>query len=380
MANTTDENPSLSWLNETVDQTNITNFATLFFNKTHETSLAEEVASWMSKYIAPSLLFIAVFGNLTAFAVFSMPSYRHSSTAMLYRVLAVADTMAVVLYDGISILAMRVSGKDLMTHNTVTCKLFVPLRIWSRAFSAWVLAIIALERVIGILYPHRARVFNTKRRFGWITCSVAAGLLAFYSPLFITIEQMAVEFDPSGGYCVFNRDRTRFVWYFRILGYVSLLLTCLLPFVFIISFNIAIVCALVKRRKDLSRSQRNDHHRNNAAAILVAVSVTFVILTTPYALYIILQDYYLKVGDMVSYKKTFILFSYATIFDSVNHSINVVLYCLCGRKFRQCLREMMCCECWKKGTGGRSSTNAQTQKTDVVRLNILSSTISVRVD
>ena len=83
----------------------------------------------MNEHIAPSLLFVAAIGNLVAFAVFSMPSYRHSLTSILYRVLAIADTMAVVIYDGFGTLARIASGENLIVYNTATCKLFVPLHV-----------------------------------------------------------------------------------------------------------------------------------------------------------------------------------------------------------------------------------------------------------
>ena len=176
-----------------------------------------------------------------------MPPYRHSLTAMLYRILAVADTMAVVVQDGLNAFASTVSGKSLVAYNTATCKSFVLLHIWSRAFSAWMLVIIGLERFIGIHYPHRSKVINTKRRIAWVTFVVATGLLAFYIPLLVSIESVFTEIVSL---CDISVNRARFKAYFITFAWMRLFLTCLLPFVFIITLNVAIA----------SETSHSSHH------------------------------------------------------------------------------------------------------------------------
>ena len=309
-----------------------------------EDRLSIEIVNWMTMYIVPALLFLAAFGNMTAFVVFSMPPYRQSLTAVLFRILAVVDTMAVVIHDGLETLSLLVSGVNILTYNTATCRILVPVYLWSRAFSAWTLVIIGLERFIGILLPHRAKVINTKRRFAWITFAVATSLMAIHAPLFVTIVRVPLYIPGvrSGGACKLQGDPNRFEWYFKILGWLILFVTCVLPFAFIITFNVIIICTLVKRRLGISSSHDSESQTHNAAAILISVTFTYIILTLPHALYFILQQHYIKVGDQASYDDTFVLLKYAVICDTVNHSINIVLYCLCGRKFRQCLREMMC--------------------------------------
>ena len=343
MENATLDKQNIPWLNVTVNEINATVTGFPFPQMTQEVSMAQKIAAWLLMCFSPFLLVAAVLGNLTSFAVFSMPSYRHSLTAMLYRILAVADTMAVVIQDGLNVVLSHVLGTDLMTYSTPTCKLLVPLHIWLRAFSAWVLVIIGLERFIGILFPHRAIVINTKRRFAWITVAVATGLLALYIPLLVSTERVFTE---MGRFCKLSSNHHRLHAYFVIFDWMTLILTCLIPFVFIITFNVAIASVLVQRRKSVT-SSHDDSQTNSSVAMLIAVSLAFIVLTLPFGIYTILQDYYLREGDMASYRKTFVLFDFASICDSINHSINVVLYCLTGRKFRQCLREMMCCV-WKR--------------------------------
>ena len=340
------ENSSVVTDNATVDWNE-----GLYFD--YGSNLAYDIVSCMDNYIAPSLLFVALIGNLVAFAVFSMPSYRHSLTSMLFRVLAVADTMAVVIFDGFGTLPRIVSGKNFIVRNTATCKFFVPLHMWSRSFSAWVLVIVGLERIICILYPHRAKVVNTKWRYGWIITGTALALLCFYAPLFLGVKRIPVynEGVEISGYCAFYNYRDYMEEYFRIFKWASLMLTSLLPFVAIISINVAIIIALRKRRKRVSKSYGKQSDKHNTTAILISVSLAFIILTLPYALYFILQDYYSGSNYHLFERTSIILGTLAPICDSMNHSINIALYCLCGRKFRRCLLELICYACHKRRPG-----------------------------
>ena len=353
-------NQSLPWLNMTAGNSTLNGPPLIYLPP--EAPLEVVIITWMNKYIVALILCFALFGNLTAFSVFSMPPYRHSVTAVLYRVLAVVDTMAVVINDGFNTLPMAYARVTLMSYNTITCKLFAPLHIWSRAFSAWLLVIIGLERFIGILYPHLTKVIITKKRFGWLIFAIGLGLMSFWTPLFISTVHRVTNY-PTGPspMCVFSPGGT-FDRYFMIFDYLSLLLTCALPFAFIIIFNIAIIYVLMKRRGQARNCSDNDSQANSAAAILIAVSLTFIILTMPYALYLILQKYFFMRGDQLSFRKTYTLRAYADLCDALNHSLNIVLYCFCGRKFRQCLWEMMRCGYLRRGSSINRTNNTTTRR------------------
>ena len=103
MTNTSSDKGSIFWSNESVEQENETMLSVGHLGVNNEDNLAVRVSAWMELYITPSLVFFAVLGNLTAFAVFATPPYRQSLTAVLYRVLAVVDTMVVVIHDGLYI-------------------------------------------------------------------------------------------------------------------------------------------------------------------------------------------------------------------------------------------------------------------------------------
>ena len=138
----------------------------------------------MLKYVSTSMVFVSLIMNGATFMVFSSKQYRHSLDAMLRKFLAVSDATVVLVSDGFHTLSLQISGVSITTYNSITCKIFGTMHLMLRAFSAWILVFIALERVIGICFPHRSKVLNTKRRFMWLLLGISVVIIAFYSPLF----------------------------------------------------------------------------------------------------------------------------------------------------------------------------------------------------
>ena len=79
-------------------------------------------------------------------------------------------------------------------------------------------------------------------------------------------------------------------------------------------------------------------------AILITVSITFLILTGPSAIF------YLRLQLMFEYNPAVRLLF--LLMEAVNHSVNSVMYCIVGSKFRQELFDLICC---RKKSSGRSS-------------------------
>ena len=374
MALTTTLLPELSSLDANITS-NITNGLNdtaspgFIVNLQNTDTLVFKTMLWMEKYLASFMFFVGVIGNCLTFAVFSMKGYRGSLTSMLYRALAVADGLVVALYDGLNSFSVAVYGKNFFAHNNVTCKFISPLYFGFRAFSGWVLVLIALERVIGVLFPHRAKVLCTKRPFGLMILGICVVLLALYAPLFFSIEHITVYVDGVyyGGGCSLAPPGSSLEWYGVVFfNWMNLMAASILPFFFIITFNILIIYGILKARlvvKQAFSNSKQSGQRNNTVAILMSISVTFIILTLPYPVYFILDSIYRHDAASMAYTKVMLLGSFAPICDSVNHSINIVLYCLCGQKFRNQLKALLCCCCDKASSAPPSSTRGVGTKT-----------------
>ena len=184
----------------------------------------------MLKYVSTSMVFISIILNGALFIVFSSKEYRNNLDAMLRKFLAISDALMVVLSDGLHTLAVQVSGVSISTYNNITCKTIGTNHLFLRAFSAWILVLIALERFIGICFPFRAKEVNTKRNFLSLPLGIALAMLALYSPLVDCLVHIRVFSFLARGSCtmIFTSDFTR--WYGRVFyDWMNMLMTCGLP-------------------------------------------------------------------------------------------------------------------------------------------------------
>ena len=290
------------------------------------------VLVWMLKYVSTSMVFISIILNGAVFIVFSSKEYRNNLDAMLRKFLAVSDALVVVLSDGLHTLAVQVSGVSISTYNSITCKTIGTMHLFLRAFSAWILVLIALERFIGICFPLRAKEVNTKRNFLLLLLGIALVNVILYSPLVDCLARMKLFSILDKGSCImrFTNDFTR--WYGIFYDWMNMLMTCGLPSFWIVILNIAIICSLIKSRRSMQDTANSRPNMNSQVAILITVSFTFVVLSAPMAVYFVCMAYTRGGGQQFYsiFGWLMMLGNFAPIFDSIHHSIYFIFYCLCG--------------------------------------------------
>ena len=166
-----------------------------------------------------------------------------------------------------------INGKSLISYNLTTCKTFGVLQFWLRALSIWLLVPIALEIFIAVWFPFRTIHLNTKGRYVWFILGLSIILFAVYAPLcenFIHFHKMTD--GQIIGYCHLLGDGSEhFMWYRMIFDYMNLMVSSLLPFlyitVFILVLNTANICGLVKSRTHLPEYFHKAHSEMRRCAI-----------------------------------------------------------------------------------------------------------------
>ena len=338
-------------------------------------SVGEKILDWILSYVTTGAVFIAMAGNILICIVFSMKVYRGSTTSMLYRVLAVVQGLNAFL-DGINVIPIEIGKDSLFTYNRVTCKAFLFMSCWLRAFVAWVLVNIALERVIGIVFPHRAKILNTRHRYGWQLFGISILLFVLYAPIRIVVKHTMVPMIGGGanGGCLLDEFHNTFGWYVNDVNtWTNMIMSSLLPFVIIVTFNITIICGLVKSRRLVASSANTNSQPvtlNSQIAILLSISIAFILTSLPNALYNFLI--YFSRGTLFSslehYHNMILLGRFGPFCDTMNNSITLVLYCLCGQKFRKCLKLILCCK-WHRSES-RNQTSPRNPARQISNSNI----------
>ena len=331
-------------------------------------SAENKILEWIFNYMTPGAVFFAMVGNLLIFIVFSMKFYRGSPTSLLYRTLATVQALNAFL-DGIHVIPIEIGKDSLFAYNRLTCKIFLFMSYWLRAFVAWVLVNIALERLIGVVFPHRARALNTRRRYGWQLFGISLLLFVIYTPILVVVEHTRVQRTAggTGGGCFMDEFHSKLGWYVNDVNiWMNMIMSSLLPFVIIITFNIAIIYGLVKSRRLVASSSNANSQPaplNSQIAILLSISISFVIMSLPNALYNFLM-YFCRdtlINSFELFEKMVILGRFGPFCDTMNNSITFILYCACGQKFRKCLKAICCCKWHRSEYQNRTPRNTNRQ-------------------
>ena len=197
------------------------------------------------QYVSIALSLMALIGNSLIFAVFSMKYYKKSLTAMMYRILALADGLVVLMHDGLHTVSYVINGTSIPGYNTTTCKTFIFMLLWIRAFSVWLLVIISIQRFIGIRWPHRAKFLNTKLKYMGFTCILLSVTFVLYMPLTLTVDHAFIEVDDQKlPICeVLGEPENRedhLKWYRGMFDRMNLVVCGFLPFILVSVSNIAV--------------------------------------------------------------------------------------------------------------------------------------------
>ena len=191
----------------------------------------------------------------------------------------------------------------------------------------------SVEKCFAVYFPLKSKAVCTVRTAKWATGIVGIILAGYNSLEFFDGES---HFSKSYGYrvCYFMQD------FWEILFVVDSVLYSFGPFILMFITNFAIVFKFMKARctqNNLTEftNQALVKSATRGTAMVITVSVTFLILTAPTAVYTAMP-HVLPLSNNRSYQ-VFMNFT-----QYLNHSINGLLYCIVGSKFCNELLKILC--------------------------------------
>ena len=139
-------------------------------------------------------------------------------------------------------------------------------------------------------------------------------------------------------------DKPNFQYYQSVIfPWIDLFFSCLGPFLCILACNISIAVK-VFRSKMAATDGRKDNRLSTMTAILISVSLFYIVCTAPIAVYLIGQNFWNNNNrELVFYAQMDLYFAVAVIMSYFNNSMNFFLYCISGPKFRLELVKMFHC-------------------------------------
>ena len=211
------------------------------------------------------------------------------------------------------------------------CKLFYFMFYLGNHLSSTLLVLMSVEKCFAVYFPLKSKTVCTVRTAKWAT-GIDGVVLAVYDTNNLFMEYHWYS-DPY--YCLYNFDHN-VIW---IINMIDSVLYSFGPFTLMFITNFAIVFKFMRAKcKHNSTESTNQALRKSATrgtAMVVTVSVTFLILTAPTAVNMALIPNINLSDDLVfNVIRTFT--------QDLNHSINGVLYCIVGSKFRNELLKLFC--------------------------------------
>lgn len=292
-------------------------------------------ALWFDRTVhVISCTLLGLVGNTLTIVLLLQPRLRKYPTAVYMTGLAVADTG--VLVTGILLMDVpRLIHGEAMRYNIYFCKLGIFVHRWFGESSCWILTCMSVERALAISMPMKAKKLISKKISK--SCCVMTFIVVGACLSYLIILQ-----EDHGGICVV-RDSAYFnKWVKFTIDYI---LCIFVPVIVIFMSNFAIIFSILRSKEEFV----NVNVRRKDGSIflffmLIAVSFAFVILKTPYHLFVVLTPHDISV--MYDYAtreeaKHRLALSIVINMQYLNHCINFYLYTLSSREFRTELKALI---------------------------------------
>ena len=205
------------------------------------------------------------------------------------------------------------------------CKLYYYMFYFGRSYSSTLLVLMSLEKCFAVYFPLKAKIICTIRTAKWATGVAGVVLASYNSFYFLGMESFIT---PSGRHiCVFKDG------YFVILRATNSALYSIGPFTIMLITNFAIFFKFMRAKCNENNSSESTNQAlvksaTRGTAMVVTVSVTFLLLTAPTAVNLTQSS-----GTQLSNNPLYHTFMNFTQY--LNHSINGLLYMIFGSSFRK---------------------------------------------
>ena len=203
------------------------------------------------------------------------------------------------------------------------CKLGQFLFYFGRQYSSMLLVLMSAEKCFAVYFPLKSKTVCTVRTAKWVTGIFAVILSVYNLQWFVFYES---EFSRElGHYICVPTERSHISF-----DFIDSVLYSFAPFALMFVTNFAIIFKFVRAKCKLSNSTESTNQAlaksaTRGTAMVVTVSVTFLLLTAPTAVYDALSHFI----NMDLYH------AFMNLTQYLNHSINGVLYIIVGSRFRQ---------------------------------------------
>ena len=296
----------------------------------------------------PILLFFGTVGNIMSLIVWrrirrGQESHGGSSAStFLVMALAVADlsVLWVSLFYGWLRTITNVDYKD---HSSILCKGHTFLRYTCIHVAAWIVVAFTVQRALAVCIPFRVKSICTVKNSKILLVCIIISMAGFHAQFFWTVDSLEIirnnQTSTECGYKPYYRNfmTKTFLW-------VNFLVEVGCPFVVLLVSNLVIIYKLRQQRRDREIAEIAQNNTSNVHGItvtLLVVSFEFLFLNFPVVVYYLGYATWYAGADRYTISILGLASAIVRMLFYTNNSINFLLYCVSGPRFRQELLVML---------------------------------------
>ena len=303
-----------------------------------------KIGKFIDIYWYPVVISVGVVGNTLSFLVMIKLSNRKMSTCIYMAAISINDNIMMYMICHEYLIAIV----QIRKWYQLECKFLAFLALFALQNCTFLVVAMTLDKYIAVKWPHRAATYSTPQRAKMITVGVYVCVFIYNIPHFFLSSVIGGQCFNFGISSVFS----------KVYSWFSFVLNAVIPFTMLIYMNFVIVKAVRKSRKMFrpndktirkgkgeglgARERTMKNAENQLTMMLLLVTTLFLILLCPtYFRFIYVS--FSKRDTPLGYVKSMFLFQITALLYISNSGINFFLYCISGKKFRNDLKELLCC-------------------------------------
>lgn len=271
---------------------------------------------------------------LNSAAVLTISKLKPFTTSSLYVILlAIFDSLALIA----KLLFLRLTLHD-VDLGDAGCKIISFFGSFLDQFSVWILVLLTIERFVAVWLPLKVSCWFTMFRARIAVIVTAMCLLLINSNILVTLRQ--VETD-RGRNCFFHAEYEFFVT--RVWYWMESCLSAIIPCIILTILNYLIICRMrtsMDKQKQMLSGMENPNttkqaHKTHLTVMLVTVSVSFVIMVLPLAVFNVFRGTWDTSTSAHERAKFYMTAEITHFLADCNHGLNFLFYFLSSRRFRR---------------------------------------------
>ena len=324
---------------------NVTQIATNVSDTSFKSPMMSTLARYMT-FTNPVIMVVGFICNILSCVTVSSRHCKKSSFTVLIAALAMSDSLA-LLVNGLQTWPL-VNEFIRSIINTVQfwCKFLQFLTFFPANISTYLVTAMTIERFVCTYFPVKARLgFGPKTGYLIVGIIIAINLCLYghllYGFTLKTTQGVTVCTFLDSQYSTFYRN--------VVVSYLGFGAFFVLPFLVIVFCNTAIIVKAFRLGPNPDMSVIGQHRREQRIQILrtvLVVSVCFLILVSPFTLYMALRQFSFEADGHVlppqeDNTDAVLVYVFGQLLF-LNYSLNFFLYVMTGSKFRNDLKKAIC--------------------------------------